>query len=140
MGDEFLVGNFRVFGESAREGEVHVGILIAPESGGHRRDDERDFAIGETIESGGTALEDVGVRRLRVPGKTIERGQNGYAAGMTRKYLEEEAETVGEGLSATIGIGDEESRAAEFVGEIGGDEGFGDLLQAGKSDQIAVGT
>jgi hypothetical protein len=59
---------------------------------------------------------------------------------MTGKYLEKETKTVGEGLSAAIGVGDEESGAAEFVGEIGGDEGFGEALEAGKSNEIGVGT
>jgi len=95
VGDEFFVGDFRVFGESAREGKVDIGILVAPESGGNRRDDKRDFAVGETVESGGAALEDVRVGRLRVPGKAIESGQNGNATGVTWEYLEEEPETFG---------------------------------------------
>jgi hypothetical protein len=140
VGDEFFVGNFGVFGERAREGEVDVRILIAPESGGHRRDDERDFSVGETIERGGPTLEDVCVRRLQVPGKTVESGQDGYTAGMTGKYLEKETKTVGEGLSTAIGVGDEEGGATEFVREIGGDEGFCDVLEAGKSNEIGVGT
>ena len=53
--------------------------------------------------------------------------------------MEEESETVGERLSAAIGVGDKKSRAAKFVGEVGGDQSFGDILQAGKSDEVAVG-
>jgi hypothetical protein len=140
VGDEFLVGNFRVFGQSTGKGEVDVGILVAPEGRGHRCDDERDLAVSETVQRCGAALEDVRVRALWVPGKTVESGQDGYTTGMTGKYLEKETKTVGEGLSAAIGVADEESGAAEFVGEIGGDEGFGEALEAGKSNEIGVGT
>jgi hypothetical protein len=140
VGDEFFVGNFRVFGESAREGEVDIRILVAPESGGKRGDDERDFAVGETVESGGAAFEDVRVSRLRIPRKAIESGEDGDAACVAGEYLEEETETVSERLSAAIGIGDEEGWAAEFVGEVGGDECFGNVLQTGKRDKVGVGT
>ena len=121
MGDEFFVRNLGIFGESACEGEVNVGILVAPESGGNRGDDEGDFAVSETVEGGGAAFENVRVGRLRIPRKTVERGQDGNAAGVAGEYLEEEAETVGEGLSAAVGVGDKEGWAAEFVSEIGGD-------------------
>jgi hypothetical protein len=140
VGDEFLVGHFRVFGEGTREGEVDVRVLVAPKSGRYRRDDQRDFAVSETVERGGAAFEDVRVRRLRIPRKTVESGQDSDAAGVTGKNLEEETEAVGKGLGAAVGVGDEEGWAAEFVGEIGGDEGFGDVLKAGKSDMVAVGT
>src|SRR5260221_9421131 len=40
-----------------------VGILVAPERGGHWCDNEGNFAVRQAVESGGAAFEDVGVRR-----------------------------------------------------------------------------
>jgi hypothetical protein len=140
VGNQFLVGDPGVFGKSARESEVDVGILVAPKGGRNRCNDERDFTVGETVESGGAAFENVGVRRLRVPRKAIECRQDADASGMAGKYLEEETETVGEGLGAAIGVGDKKGWAAKFVGEVGGDEGFGDVLKAREGDEVAVGT
>src|SRR5580692_10072799 len=81
MGDELLVRNFGVFREDLREGEVDVGILVAPQGSGYRRNNERDFAIAETVEGGGATLENIGVWRLRIPRETIEGGENDYAPG-----------------------------------------------------------
>jgi len=138
MVDELVVGEFGVFGENLREGEVDVGILIAPERGGDRRDDERGFAVAESIECGGAAFENVCVRGLGIPGETVEGGKDGYAAGGAGKNLGEEAEGFGELFGAAIGFGDEESGAAKFVGEVGGEERFGDVVKAGERDEVGI--
>ena len=51
-----------------------------------------------------------------------------------------EAEDFSEFFRATIRFGDDEGRAAKFVGEIGGDKGFGDILQSGKANKVGIGT
>src|SRR5260221_3314908 len=72
-----------------------VGILVAPKRGGHRCDNEGNFAVRQAVESGGAAFEDVGVRRLRIPGQIVEGGPDGDPAGGSRKNLAEEAERFG---------------------------------------------
>jgi hypothetical protein len=54
--------------------------------------------------------------------------------------LGKEAEDFSEFFRATIRFGDDEGRAAKFVGEIGGDKGFGDILQSGKANKVGIGT
>jgi len=51
------------------------------------------------------------------------------------KNLTEEADAFGEVLGAAIAFGEEECGAAKFVGEVGGAEGLGDVLQAGEADE-----
>ncbi len=77
MSDEFFVRNFGVFAEGARERQIEVGIVVAPERGDDRGDDERDLAVGETEEGGGAAFENVRVRALRFPRESVEGGEDG---------------------------------------------------------------
>jgi hypothetical protein len=131
MEQQFVERSFDVSGECAGEGEIDVGILIAPKRSGYRRDDERDLAVGEAKERGGAAFEDVGVGALRLPRERVEGGKRCDAAERAGENAGEEAERFGEGFSAFVGLGDEVSGAAEFVRDVGGDEGFGDVVEAG---------
>ena len=137
--EEIVERSFDVAGEGAGEREVDVGILIAPEGGGDRGDRQGDLAVGEAEESGGAALEDVGVGALRLPGESVEGGEGCDSAECAGEDAGEEAESFGEGFGAFVGFGDEVGGAAEFVGDVGGDEGFGDVVQAGERDVIAAG-
>ncbi len=80
MGEQIVERDFGVFGEGAGEGKIEVGILIAPEGGDDRGDDQGDLAVGEAKKRGGAALENVGVGALRLPGKRVEGGECGDAA------------------------------------------------------------
>ncbi len=44
------------------------------------------------------------------------------------------------GFGAFVGFGDEVGGATKFVGDVGGDEGFGDVVEAGERDVIVAGT
>jgi hypothetical protein len=79
------------------------------------------------------------VRRLRIPGKTVERRQNGDAARGAGEDLGEKSQNFGNFFRAAVVFGDEVGGAAEFVGDVGGDEGFRYILQAGKAYEIAAG-
>ena len=131
--------DFGVFGEGAREGQIDDGVLIAPKGGDDWGDDHGDLAVGETEESGGAALEDVGVRALRFPRESVKGRKSGDAAGGSGKNPGEKAEGFGEGFCAAIRIGDEESGAAEFVREIGGDERLGDIVETGEGNVLCAG-
>ncbi len=94
VSDQFFVDELSIFGESFGQREIDVGILIAPESGGDGSDDERDFTVSETVERGGAALENVGVRSLRIPRKAVEGGKDGDASGVAGKNLRERSEGI----------------------------------------------
>jgi hypothetical protein len=56
------------------------------------------------------------------------------------KNLKEEAEIIGEEFSTTVGIGKEEGGPTKFVGEIGRNKGFGDVLETREGGELGVGT
>src|ERR1700750_1391191 len=105
MEEKIVEWSFDVSGESAGEGEIDVGVLIAPKGGGYRRDDERDLAVGEAEERGGAAFEDVGVGTLGWPGQRVEGGERGDSAERAGKDAGEEAESFGESFGAFVGFG-----------------------------------
>ena len=98
------------------------------------------MAVGEAEERGGAALEDVGVGALRLPGERVECGKRCDAAERAGENAGEETERFGERFGAAVGFGDEVGGAAEFVRDVGGDEGFGYVVQAGERDVVAAGT
>ena len=92
MSDELFMRNVGIFCKGARQIQVGGGILIAPERRGNRGDHQRDLPIRETEERGGTAFENIRVRTLCFPGKCVEGGQGGHAAGCSRKNTAAEAQ------------------------------------------------
>jgi hypothetical protein len=56
------------------------------------------------------------------------------------KNLKEEAEIIGEEFRTTVGISKEEGGPTKFVGEIGCNKGFGDVLETRQGDELGVGT
>jgi hypothetical protein len=147
MSDEFVVGNFGIFGEGASEGEIEVGVVVAPEGGDDWGDDEGDLAVGEAEESGGAAFENVGVGTLGFPRESVERGEHGDfagerpgGAGSARENGGEEAEGVSEGFGAFVGGSDEEGGAAEGVCYVSHEETLGYVMKAREGDFVGVGT
>ncbi len=130
MEEEFVVRGLDVGGERAREREIRVRILIAPERGRDRRDDERDLAVGETEKSGSAAFEDIGVRALRLPRERVERGERRDTAERAGENAGEEAEGFCERFGALVGFGDEIGWTAQFVRDIRDNQSFRDVMQS----------
>ena len=96
------------------------------------------MAVGEAEEGRGAAFQDIGVRALRLPREGVEGGERGDIGSGTRKNAEEKSQRIRKRFSAAIGIRNEESRAAQFVREVGGDQRFGHIVQAGKRNMIGA--
>ena len=112
--------------------------METPKRGLDGSDEERDLAVGEAKERGGATFENVSMRTLRFPRESIEGGESGNATGRAGKNVGEETDGIGKSFGAAVGVGDEESGAAEFVGEIGGEERFGNIVKAGQRNVLSA--
>ena len=96
------------------------------------------MSVGEAEERRGAAFQNIGVRALRLPGEGVEGRERGDIGSTTRKNAEEKSQRIRKRFSAAIGIRDKEGRAAQLVREVGGDQRFGDIVQAGKRNVIGA--
>lgn len=113
--------------------------MIAPKGSDDWRDDHGDLAVGETEEGGGAALENVGVWALGFPGKRVEGGKRGNAAGGAGENAGEETQRFCQRFCAAIGVRNKKGGTPELVREIGGHEGFGDVVKTGKRNMLRAG-
>ena len=134
MSDQLFVRELCILRQSFRQGQIYVGILVAPERSRDRRDHERNFAVRETIECCGAALENIGVRSLRVPGKAVEGGKDGDAPGVPGKICEKKRRDSASASARRLDSVMKKAGRRSSCVEIGSYEGFGDVLKARKAD------
>ena len=140
MEQEIVERNLDVAGESAGEGEIDVGILIAPERGGDRRDHQGDLAVGEAEERGGAALENVGVGALRLPGQVSNAGSVVTPPSAPGKMPAKKRSVSARASARRLDSVTKNAGRRKFVRDVSGDERFGYVVQAGERDVIAAGT
>ncbi len=131
MGNQFFVGNLGVFCQRAGEIEIRCRILITPESRGDGGNHQRNLSIREAKERGRAPFQNVRVRALRFPGKSVERRERRDAASRSRKDAAEESQRFRERFGAAIGIRDKKCRTPQLVREMSGNECLRDVVQAG---------
>src|SRR6266404_1126946 len=136
--DQFFQRDLRVSRQGTRQRKIDVGVLVSPQCRAYRRDQERYLSVGDAEQRGRAALENVRVRALRLPRERVERRQRGDAAERAGENGGEEAQRVGQGLRAAIGIGDKEGRAAQLVRDVRGDHRFCDVVQTGQRNMLAA--
>ena len=76
------------------------------------------------------------MRTLRFPRKRVERRKSGDAAADPGKNVGEKADGFGERFGAAIRIGDKKRGTAKFMGEIGREQSFRNVVKAGKRDVL----
>ncbi len=139
MREQFFERDFGIGSERAGEREIDVRILIAPERGTYRRDEQRNLPIGEAEKRGGAALENVGVGTLRLPGQGVKGREGGDTAHGAGKDGGEKTQRFGERFGAAVGLGDEERGTAQLVRDVGGHKSLGDIVQTGNGDELPAG-
>src|SRR6266403_6053862 len=104
MGNQILVGNFGVFCQSPGEIEIRCWILIAPKRRGDGGDHQGNLPIREAKEGSSAPFENVRVRALRFPGKSVEGRERRDSADCSWKDSAEESQRFRERFGAAVGI------------------------------------
>ncbi len=139
MGNQFFVGNLGVLCQRPGEIEIRGRILIAPKRRGNRGDHQGNLSIRDAKERGRAPFENVRVRALRFPGKSVERGEGGDAARRSWKNTAEESQGFRESFGAAIGIRHKKCRTAQLARQVGRNESFRDIVQAGDGNMARAG-
>ncbi len=134
------MGNLRILCQRAGEIEIRRRILISPKHRRNGSDHERNLPVRDAKERGGAAFENVGVGALRFPGKAVEGWESGNASGCSRKNGAEKAQRLGQSFGAPVGIGDKKRGTPQLVRQMGRDQRFRDVVQAGNGDVGRAGT
>ena len=128
------MGNLGVFCQRPGEVEIRCGILITPKCGGNGSNHQGNLSIRDAKERGRAPFENIRVGALRFPGKSVERRECRDATHRPWKDAAEKAQRFRECFGATIGIRDKKSRTPQFPRQVGRNESFGDIVQAGDGD------